>query len=233
MPEDTPINKIVELKSQGQSNTDIIRTLQEQGYSFQQISEALNQAQTKETIEGANPPATETTSSGEMQPSVLYNQEPPQETQQEAQVNPPALQAPTPRSQTPAFSSEVQPQFWPEQQMPLPSQTLGTSTEDIEEIAESIIAEKWQKVAEELGDMAAWKERTTTDLEAVKQEIMRVENRFENLQNSILGKVKEYDQSVSDVSIEIKAVGKLLSNIVTPLTNNVKQLEKLINNLKK
>jgi len=117
--------------------------------------------------------------------------------------------------------------------MPMPSQSIGTSTEDIEEIAESIIAEKWQKVAEELGDMAAWKEKTTTDLEAVKQEIMRVENRFENLQNSILGKVKEYDQSVSDVSIEIKALGKLLSNIVTPLTNNVKQLEKLINDLKK
>jgi DNA-binding transcriptional MerR regulator len=223
LPETSPINKILQLKEQGQSNTDIIRILQEQGFSFQQISEALNHAQTKQTIE-TQPQAAPT----EMQPSVLYDKEQPPA--QEATIN-----APTPspaQPQAPVFSTEVEPQFWPEQNS-ISSQALGSTTEDIEEIAESIIGEKWQKVTEELGDVTAWKEKTSSDLESIKQEIMRVENRFENLQNSVLGKVKEYDQSVSDVSVEIKALGKLLSNIVTPLTSNVKQLESLIKDLKK
>jgi DNA-binding transcriptional MerR regulator len=221
LPEGSPINKVLQLKEQGQANTDIIRILQEQGFSFQQISEALNQAQTKQSVEAQPAPT-------EMQPSVLYDQEQP--ATQEAEVNP-SVPAPS-QPQGPVFPTEVEPQFWPEQST-ISSQALGSTTEDVEEIAESIIAEKWQKVTEEIGDITSFKDKTSSDLEAIKQEILRVENRFENLQNSIFGKVKEYDQSVSDVSIEIKALGKLLSNIVTPLTNNVKQLESLIKDLRK
>ena len=85
---------------------------------------------------------------------------------------------------------------------------------------------------DEFGDIIVWKEKTTTDIEAVKQELMRLENRFENLQSSVMGKVKEYSEGVSDVGIEIKALGKLLSNIINPLTNNVKELERIIKSLK-
>jgi len=102
----------------------------------------------------------------------------------------------------------------------------------MEEIAEALVDEKWHKMMEELGDINAWKEKTNNDVNAIKQEIMRMQNRFENLQNSVVGRVKEYDHSISDVGIEIKALGKLLSNIISPLTTNVKALEKLIKDLK-
>jgi hypothetical protein len=85
---------------------------------------------------------------------------------------------------------------------------------------------------EEFGDIIAWKEKTTTEIEAVKQELMRLENRFENMQTSVMGKVREYSDGVSDVGIEIKALGKLLSNIINPLTSNVKELERIIKGLK-
>ena len=47
-----------------------------------------------------------------------------------------------------------------------------------------------------------------------------------------MGKVKEYGEGVSDVSIEIKALGKLLSNIINPLTSNVKELERIIKTIR-
>lgn len=226
MPEDTPINKVHELQNSGKSNTEIIQSLQGEGYSFQQISEALNQTQP------GMPVAAAPESPSEMKPSVLYSEEP----QPSTPVQEPSIPEPTPISEpqmAPAQPS-YQPQAWPEQEnFNYQSSSLGATTEDIEEIAESIVHEKWQKLTEEFGDLLSWKDKVTNDIDSIKQELMRVEGRFENLQGSVIGKVKEYDESVSDVGVEIKALGKLLSNIINPLTSNVKELEKILKDLKK
>ena len=243
MPEDTPTEKVMELQKLGKTNTEIIQSLQTDGYSFQQISEALNQAQAKISVEAT--PAGEATSKAPatgnapgMQPSVIYSGDEAEKAPGKAL--PPATgtapaPAPSPEAEVaaPMVEESYSPQTWPEQQsFGYPTPALGSTTEDIEEIAESIIAEKWRKMIEEMGDVNAWKEKTSNDLDAVKQEIMRIENRFENLQNSVIGRIKEYDQAVSDVGIEMKALGKLLSNIVTPLTENVKKLERIVRDIK-
>lgn len=221
MPENSPIEKVLELQKVGKPNTEIIQSLQTQGYTFQQISEALNQAQAKSVIESSEP------KEEAMQPSVIYSEE---QTAPMAQETMP-LQEPTP----PAPSGMPEEFSIPQIQEPVAQfnpPSIQPTGEDMEEIAESIIEEKWHKMVEELGDINAWKEKTNNDINAIKQEIMRMQNRFENLQNSVVGRVKEYDHSISDVGIEIKALGKLLSNIISPLTTNVKALEKLIKDLK-
>jgi hypothetical protein len=225
MPEDTPINKVHELQNSGKSNTEIIQSLQGEGYSFQQISEALNQTQQ------GMPVATQESPS-EMKPSVLYSEEPKPTTPiQEPSIPEPTMIA---EPQMAPAQQSYQPQAWPKKKtFNYQTSSLGATTEDIEEIAESIVHEKWQKLTEEFGDLLSWKDKVTNDIDSIKQELMRVENRFENLQGSVIGKVKEYDESVSDVGVEIKALGKLLSNIINPLTSNVKELEKILKDLKK
>jgi len=225
MPEDTPINKVHELQSTGKSNTEIIQRLQGEGYSFQQISEALNKSQQPAAMSSQLAPS-------EMRPSVLYSED--------SELASPTQEPPVPepenisRPQMDFNQGNYQPQSWPEQEsFNYQSSSLGATTEDIEEIAENIVHEKWQKLTEEFGDLLSWKDKITNDIDSIKQELMRVENRFENLQGSVIGKVKEYDESVSDVGVEIKALGKLLSNIINPLTSNVKELEKILKDLKK
>ena len=240
MPENIPTEKVMDLQKLGKTNTEVIQSLQTEGYSFQQISEALNQSQAKTSVEGTPPIETPTAANeptprepSGMQPSVIYSGDETQEGQlpPEKEVTP--SPAPSPGAQAPMVE-EYRPQVWPEQQSSMyPTPALGSTTEDIEEIAESIIEEKWHKMMEEMGDVQAWKEKTSNDLDAVKQEIMRIENRFENLQNSVIGRIKEYDQAVSDVGVEMKALGKLLSNIVTPLTENVKELERIVKEIKR
>ena len=222
MPENSPIEKVLELQKTGKPNTEIIQSLQTEGYSFQQISEALNQAQAKNAM-GATEPKEE-----QMQPSVIYskNQAAPM-----AQETMPMRKEPAP----PAPSGMPEEFRVPQIQEPMAqfnTPSIQPTSEDMEEIAEALVDEKWHKMMEELGDINAWKEKTNNDVNAIKQEIMRMQNRFENLQNSVVGRVKEYDHSISDVGIEIKALGKLLSNIISPLTTNVKALEKLIKDLK-
>lgn len=105
-------------------------------------------------------------------------------------------------------------------------------TERIHEIAEAIINEKWQELLSSVGNIAVWKERVDTNIISIKQEIVRINERFDNLQNAVLGKVKEYDIDMKNVHTEMKALEKVFERIIEPLTSNVKELGKITKELK-
>ena len=129
----------------------------------------------------------------------------------------------------PSFKTQSQPVQQTSFSEPPPERA---SYDMIEEIAESIVGEKWDELIRGVGDLKLWKEKIDTDLSGVKQEIVRVQNRFENLQKAILGKVSEYGEGIQDLGAEIKALEKVLGNIIAPLTKNIKDLEKVTNKLK-
>jgi hypothetical protein len=131
----------------------------------------------------------------------------------------------------PQQQREVSPTYSPIQR-PEPS-TERASYDAIEEIAESIIGEKWGDLVKGVGDLKLWKEKIDTDLLGIKQEIIRVQKRFENLQNSVTGKVAEYGNGMTEISSEIRALEKVLEKIISPLTTNVKELQKVADRLKK
>ena len=101
------------------------------------------------------------------------------------------------------------------------------------EIVESIISEKFDDMTSNLGDLAAWKEKINHDVVSMKQEILRMEEKFENLQNAIIGRVKEYDKGISNVHTEMKALEKVLERILEPLVTNIKELSKITDEMKK
>ena len=105
--------------------------------------------------------------------------------------------------------------------------------EKIEEIAESIIEEKWQRIAEDIGDLAMWKEKVKNEVVAIKQEMLRMQSRFEAIQQAVMGRIKEYDRQVEEVGTDVKAVEKLLESILKPLTENVKELKRITEKMKK
>ncbi len=124
----------------------------------------------------------------------------------------------------PTFKAQSQ----PAQQMNFSEPSPERASYDmIEEIAESIVGEKWDELIRGFGDLKLWKEKIDTDLGGVKQEIVRVQNRFENLQKAVLGKVSEYGEGIQDLGAEIKALEKVLGNIIAPLTKNIKDLERV------
>jgi len=103
----------------------------------------------------------------------------------------------------------------------------------IEEIAESIVSEKWGDLIKGFGDLKLWKEKIDVDLSGVKQEIVRMQRRFEGLQNSVTGKVSEYGEGIMEINSEIKALERVLEKIINPLTTNIKELQKVTDRLKK
>ena len=108
-----------------------------------------------------------------------------------------------------------------------------SNIDEIEELVESVVEEKWRTLIENFGDIGTWRERTRTDVLSLKQELIRLENRFDNLQRAIIGKIKDYDENIMEVGSEIKALGKVFEKILDPLTTNIKELDRITKQLKK
>ena len=103
----------------------------------------------------------------------------------------------------------------------------------IHELIEAVINEKWQETMSGLGNLAVWKEKINNDVISIKQELIRLEERFEQLQNAVLGRVKEYDEGIRGVHTEMKALEKVFERILEPLTSNIKELSVITQELKK
>lgn len=199
--------RILDLQKNGMQGKDIENTMRQEKFNSGDISSGMDQAAVKNEI------------SPTREPLSLDNVPAPQETPAET-----AQPAAIAQSNTPEIPST--PSFAPEP-------TGRANYEAIEEIAESVISEKWEEMISNIGDLKLWKERVETDLSGVKQEILRIESRFENLQKAVLGKVGEYSEGINDLTVEMKAMEKVFEKILEPLTRNVKELDEITKKMKK
>ncbi|MBI2671484.1 hypothetical protein HYX16_00980 [Candidatus Woesearchaeota archaeon] len=104
---------------------------------------------------------------------------------------------------------------------------------DTEALIESVIEEKWKSAIEKFGNLDVWKERVRTDVGSVKQEMIRLEQRFNNIEKAIMGKISQYDRNVVSIGNEIKVLEKVFQKIINPLTSNIKELSRITEDLKK
>ena len=177
-----PIGQVMALRQRGMSNDQIIAELERQGYNSSQIFDALNQVSLGGGNVGQGPPN-------------LGNVE----------QGPPNLGVPSP----PNFSQE-QPYTGPEQRLeptPLPQELINK--EQIEEIAEAIIDEKWKEFEEDIKIIIDWKEKTETKINQIEQQIKDLTNNLNNLQKSLINKISGYDKNIIDVGTEMKAMEKV------------------------
>lgn len=181
-----------------------------QGFSYKQTNDASNQANIG--------------TPGGMQPSLMDIPSPgatQEQNTQPTQTQAPAIQTPT--------IPQAQPQ--PIAQQPI-QENYSAETDEIEALIESIIEEKWQTMVANIGDLNVWKQKTRQDVQSTKQELLRLQARFENLEKAILGKVTEYDKHMVNVSTELKAMEQVFQKILQPLTSNIKELSKITAKLK-
>lgn len=116
----------------------------------------------------------------------------------------------------------------PQAQFPEPFPTQDNTKERIEEIAEAIIDEKWNELIRDINKVIEWKERTDGEIKRIVQEIINLKERFESLHKGILGKITEYDQNLSNVGSEIKAMQMAFQKILPTFTENVNKLDRIV-----
>lgn len=128
-----------------------------------------------------------------------------------------------PSADVPDFSAPSMGQSLPQPQI---------SSDYIQQIAEEVVEEKWDDLMSKVGDIRLWKDKIDNDITSIKQEIVRTQNHFENLQKAVLGKVGEYNENILNINTEMKALEKVFEKIIQPLTENIKELNRITNKLK-
>lgn len=136
-------------------------------------------------------------------------------------------------NQPPAYGMPQQdfsyPQPYPQQQFEQPQEEMRESVgrEEIEEIAESIIEEKWKEFEEDVKKIIDWKDNTEARINQLDQQIKDLAASLNSLHKNIINKVSDYDRNLIDVGTEIKAMEKVFQKVLPSLTENVNKLERL------
>ena len=110
---------------------------------------------------------------------------------------------------------------------------MGGERERIEEMAETIIDEKWDELVKNITKIVEWKDRTEARITKMEQEMKDLKESFDKLHKAIIGKISEYDQNITNVGTEIKAMEKVFQKILPTFTENVNELSRLTKTIKR
>ncbi|MBW2974382.1 hypothetical protein KY366_01570 [Candidatus Woesearchaeota archaeon] len=115
----------------------------------------------------------------------------------------------------------------PDQQGMAPPPSPQEDRESIEEIAEAIVEEKWKEKEKEIKKIINWKDEVTSKLAQLQQQITDLKGSFDSLHQGMLGKISEYDENLTNVGTEIKAMEKVFSKVLPSLTESVNKLGRM------
>lgn len=102
----------------------------------------------------------------------------------------------------------------------------------LEEIAESIIDEKWEDLLSEVRKIIEWKDRIEEKQTKLMNDLQHLKEDFATLHQGVLGKLQDYDDRMADVGTELKAVGKVFKDVVPEFVENVKELSSITGKMK-
>ena len=112
------------------------------------------------------------------------------------------------------------------------SSRMDPMGERIEEIAESIIDEKWDELIAEVRKIVIWKEGIESKQAKINNDLEKLKEDFKVLHQGVLGKLENYDVRMRDVGTELKAVGKVFKDVVPEFVENVKELSHITGKIK-
>ena len=181
------LEQIIQLRNQGTPDEDIIKTLQNNGFSPKEINDSFNQVQIKNAVSDEAPQNPEN-----IPPSPEIGQQPLQSDE---------IYAPNPQT-----IPEEQEVYYP--QPPLQGQEdyyspgeFDTST--VIEISEQVFSEKIQTLQKKIEDVAEFKVLAESKIGNLLERIKNVEKIIDTLQISILKKVGSYGGNLENIKNEM------------------------------
>jgi chromosome segregation ATPase len=110
--------------------------------------------------------------------------------------------------------------------------SLSPGREEIEEIAEAIIEQRWQEFEESVKKIITWKETVENTNQSLSAEINAIKENITSLQNAMFSKVEKYDEKVEDVGANVKALEMAFSKLAPAIASSVKEMERIAKSLK-
>ena len=238
------LEKVMQMKQQGFTESQIIQSLREQGIQPREINEALSQSKIKSFVspgQQMNFPIIETeypvqrtfqeSSFDEMQPSIMPSenseipqppmpQTPTQPTFQETQIYPKQYsQEYIPENQ---YSSQDYQQNYPQEYY---DYQQPADIETINEIAEQVVEEKMQKIRNEISSLNKIKQEVQPEIQLTNKRLEKIEETFHELQMAILKKIGEYGEDIKNISKGLDATQESFSKVINPTLDKKRDKE--------
>ena len=104
--------------------------------------------------------------------------------------------------------------------------------ESIQQILEQIINEKWKSSSSELNSLRSSVNINTNSVENIKDNLEKLNQRIDSIQNTMVGKTEEYNKTISDVNVELQAFKKVIDRLIPAISDSIKELRDLVDDLK-
>jgi prefoldin subunit 5 len=72
----------------------------------------------------------------------------------------------------------------------------------------------------------------TNSIETIKDNIEKLNQRIDSIQNTMVGKTEEYNKTISDVNVELQAFEKVIDRLIPAISDSIKELRDLVDDLK-
>lgn len=213
-----PTDLVMQMRQQGLSNNQIIQNLQRMGHATTDIFDAMSQADLKSNIDAA--PIEGFSNSAVENPMSFGGMGSPSGMGPPPAMDMGAMQGPPQGSMPMSLSSSM------------PSLQGGVSKEEMEEIVEQIIDEKWAEIAGSINKIVEWKGKVESRLAAIEEQMKDTQKQFDDLRQSVLNKVGEYDQHITTVGTDVKAMEQVFQKMLPLFAENVRELSRITDNLK-
>ena len=199
--------------SQGPPTEDVVR-FRQQGLSNAQIVEALQRSgyKTHQIFDALN--QAELGRTGEPIHGAPFFDEPSQASQASQMRMPQAPQAQQEDQDSQEYAQDG-------------------SEEKIEEVVEAIIDEKWNELLKDINKIIEWKSAIEANMKSLEQRQQDLKQSFDQLQRALLSKIGDYDQNITNVGSELKALEKVFQKLLPAFTENVNELSRAVKDIKK
>lgn len=215
------LEQISDMKKRGMSNEGVIDILTQQGFSPQEILNALNKLEFKNTVPGGYP-------TGEMDPSIMPEGEFQQGGQREYEE--PVYQ-PQEYQEANQLQSVSPTQYYPRSYTPQENPTEGynlpeTNADMVIEIADQIFSEKIKKTQEVVETTSEAVILLQNKIENISGRLSRIESIIDKLQLSILEKVGSYGQNIDSIKKEMSMMQESFSKMISSKPSEGKENRK-------
>jgi transcriptional regulator len=175
------LEQVMQMKNQGMSDEEIAGTLQQQGISPKEITDAMNQAQIKNAVyaedQGYEAPSPVAAAGAEEAPY-------------------------TPQTQEMAGQGQYMPeQGYYQEQYAAPA--AGIDSDTIIEIANQVFSEKIKKSEKTIDEFNEFKALAQVKIDSIDDRLKRIEKIIDTIQIKILEKIGSYGEELSSTKKEM------------------------------
>jgi aminopeptidase N len=88
------------------------------------------------------------------------------------------------------------------------------SDERVQEIAESIIDEKWDLLVENVNKIVDWKDRVEKSIDEIRKKVAELDSKIVKSQADISAEIEKQERAMDNVDAEVKAFTKVLQKVL-------------------